>query len=186
MKKIITILILFFIICFYFNVQSFNFINNVNNKYCSYKMDMENAITNEYNIYADGVRICGANGHQLHIINNPNAKEVTYAEVKAFIILDKTDEFIYDYNSFICTDYSEMVHNNAEQHEIKSGMIIVDFTNGIGHIFNVFNTTDKGLIYVDCTEYDTYIDSFEIGSTINYCNNEYYMNGTISDIWIHW
>jgi len=145
-----------------------------------------NSTTNDYYIYEEGAMLVGANGHQLHVINNPNATDVTYAEVKAFIVLDKTDEFIYNYDSFVCADYSELVHNNAEQYGIKAGMVSVDFTYGVGHMFNVFNTTDCGLIYVDCTEYDSYVDSFKIGSTMKYKNNDCYMDGIISDVWIYW
>ena len=154
--------------------------------FCFCVVDTQDTKKNEYYIYEDGAKLCGANGHQLHVINNPNATDVTYAEVKAFIVLDKTDEYTYNYNSFVCADYSELVHNNAEQSGIKAGMVSVDFTYGVGHMFNVFNTTDCGLIYVDCTEYDSYIDSFGVGSTIDYHNNEYYMDGIISEIWIYW
>ena len=47
----------------------------------------------------------------------------------------------------ICT-----LHNNAEANGIKSAFVAVLFSDtGTGHTLNAFNTTDKELVYVDCT-----------------------------------
>lgn len=62
----------------------------------------------------------------------------------------------------ICADFAERLHNNAEKAGIRCGYVSLDMVGysdpynlGIksdaGHACNVFETTDKGLIYIDCT-----------------------------------
>ncbi|MDD4876316.1 MAG: hypothetical protein PHQ86_04195 [Dehalococcoidales bacterium] len=62
----------------------------------------------------------------------------------------------------ICSDFAERLHNNAETAGIRCGYVSLDMTGytdpgnlGIapdsGHACNVFKTTDRGLIYIDCT-----------------------------------
>ncbi|MBA7697659.1 hypothetical protein ES703_106326 [subsurface metagenome] len=62
----------------------------------------------------------------------------------------------------ICADFAERLHNNAELAGIRCGYINLDMTGytdpndlGIpsdsGHACNVFETTDRGIIYIDCT-----------------------------------
>lgn len=59
-------------------------------------------------------------------------------------------------------DFAERLHNNAEMAGIRCGLVILDMVGyqdphnlGIepdaGHACNVFNTTDRGLVYIDCT-----------------------------------
>lgn len=143
-------------------------------------------INDNYYIYENDAMLVGADWNPLLKINNNSAKNITYNELKQFIHSDKTDEIEYNHSNFTCGDYSELVHNNAEQQGISAGMVSIDFIFGEGHMFNIFNTTDRGVIYVDCTEHDSYVDSFEVGSTMKYKNNEYYMDGIISEIWIYW
>jgi hypothetical protein len=62
----------------------------------------------------------------------------------------------------VCADFAERLHNNAEMAGIRCGYVSLDMTGytdpnnlGIasdsGHSCNVFETTDRGLIYIDCT-----------------------------------
>jgi hypothetical protein len=52
----------------------------------------------------------------------------------------------------ICTDFAERLHNNAEMAGIRCAYVHVDLSNSnAGHACNAFETTDKGLIYIDCT-----------------------------------
>jgi len=62
----------------------------------------------------------------------------------------------------VCSDFAERLHNNAEVAGIRCGYVSLDITGytdpsnlGIssdsGHACNVFETTDRGLIYIDCT-----------------------------------
>lgn len=75
----------------------------------------------------------------------------TWDELISFLESDDTDEQPYIEDLFVCADFAEMLHNNAEESGIKALYVGVDFIVGEGHALNAFNTTDKGLVYVDCT-----------------------------------
>jgi hypothetical protein len=51
----------------------------------------------------------------------------------------------------ICADFAERLHNNAEKAGMRCGYISLNFDTGEGHALNVFETTDRGLIYIDDT-----------------------------------
>lgn len=97
--------------------------------------------------YDHGAQLIGADGHKITLVNHKNATDVTYNEVITFIKNDKTDQNPYT-STYQCGDFAEDVHNNAELNNIKCGYVLVDRIN---HACNVFNTTDKGLIFIDCT-----------------------------------
>jgi len=90
-------------------------------------------------------------GSQMYIINYKNATDPTWDELITFLWKDGTDDHFYMNGSFVCADFSEMLHNNAEVSGIKAAWVSVDFVVGDGHALNAFNTTDNGLVYVDCT-----------------------------------
>ena len=89
--------------------------------------------------------------------NNRDATNPSWAELKAFLADDKTDKQPYSYGTFVCADFAEMLHNNAEAAGIRAAYATVILgpcsyypTSG-GHALNAFQTTDKALIYIDCT-----------------------------------
>ena len=121
-----------------------------------------------------------------HIINNRTAVNPTWQQLKAFIFADRTDEKPYIEDAFMCGDFAEEVHNNAERVGIRAGYVRVDlgptfyvpsfctppltvvdstgqvvrviegyctpgYEAGGFHALNVFYTTDRGLVYIDCT-----------------------------------
>ena len=111
-------------------------------------------------------------GNALYINNYPNVTNPTYYELVDFLLIDDTNKIRYDKNSFVCAEFSVTLHNNAEKAGIKAGVVTVDFENKkIGHALNVFETTDRGLIFIDSTGlthdnnfhyYDSIVD-LEIG-----------------------
>jgi hypothetical protein len=117
-----------------------------------------NKITKEY-VYMGGGTVIGADGHKIILINNTEATNPTWAELISFLKEDNTDEIIYDYNSFVCADFAECLHNNAEAAGIKAGYVCVtlgpaDYRSTIGgHALNIFETSDRGLVFIDCTGY---------------------------------
>lgn len=97
------------------------------------------------------LNIVGADGNKIVLVNNENAIDPSYEELKMFLKTDRTDTIPYDYDSFVCADFAEAVHNNAEKSGIKAGFVNIDFNEiNDGHACNVFNTTDRGLVFVDC------------------------------------
>ena len=106
----------------------------------------------DYNDPVKYLNIAGADGHRIKLVNNVNATDPSYEELKRFLKADLTDTIPYEYGSFVCADFAETVHNNAEEQGIKAGYVSVDFYEITeGHACNVFNTTDEGLVFVDCT-----------------------------------
>jgi len=110
-------------------------------------------------IYENGAIAVGRDGEPIELINNPNATDPTYAELIAFIKEDSTDEHRYfsgstEFSSlsYVCSDFAEDVHNNAEAAGIRAAWVSIDFGgDDEGHACNAFETTDKGLVYIDCT-----------------------------------
>lgn len=108
-------------------------------------------------IYINGGVIAGADGHWITLYNNPNAKNPTWNELETFLAQDKTDEHPYNLLTFVCADFAEMLHNNAEAAGIRAAYVCVwlgpcsYFPSGGGHCLNAFETTDHGLVYIDCT-----------------------------------
>jgi hypothetical protein len=60
---------------------------------------------------------------------------------------DRTDEQPYT-STYVCSDFAKALHDNAEAAGIKAGWVGAE---GANHAFNVFETTDKGTVYIDCT-----------------------------------
>lgn len=92
-----------------------------------------------------------ASGSKVCLVNYKNATDPTWDELIAFLHSDDTDEQPYLSASFVCADFAEMLHNNAEASGIRAAWVGVEFVVGEGHALTAFNTTDKGLVYVDCT-----------------------------------
>jgi hypothetical protein len=115
-----------------------------------------------------GAIVVGADGHQIALDNNPKARDVTWAELQQFLLDDQTNEIHYSDDVFVCADFAERLHNNAEEAGITAAYVSIDFGpediyslpdwstgcpsyHGGRHACNAFQTTDKGLIFVDDT-----------------------------------
>lgn len=112
------------------------------------KQDLDNYLDNGIN--KQELPIAKASGEAVQLVNYKNATDPTWDKLISFLRSDPTDEFLYN-NSFVCADFAEMLHNNAEKEGIKAGYVDVDFLDMEAHALNVFNTTDKGIVFVDCT-----------------------------------
>jgi len=112
--------------------------------------------TTKTHIYTDGRIEVRGSGEPIELINNPDATNPTFAEVVAFIERDRTDAYSYIFgppkNAFVCSDFAETVHNNAEAAGIRASWVGIDIEGETeGHALNAFETTDLGLVYIDCT-----------------------------------
>ena len=147
-----------------------------------------------------------ADNTPIMLINYRNATNPTWSELINFLQEDNTDSYVYNNDTFVCGDFAELLHNNAETQGIRAGVVFVDFSNPgpypyyttipyemammpeladhyyrgdcywsnedwvsllneekeniisefnteveYDHMINVFNTTDKGLVFVDST-----------------------------------
>ncbi len=90
-------------------------------------------------------------------LSNPS-----WSELEAFLLGDKTDQAPYIYPTYVCEDFARALQENAEKAGWRCGFVTVDvegypdwYGYGIpsdtGHALNAFETTDRGLVYIDCT-----------------------------------
>lgn len=97
-------------------------------------------------------------GNHVKLINNAKAKNPSWEQLVHFLRNDTTDRKTYDYNTFRCGSFAEELHNNAEAQGIAAAYVLTDNETWrtssnfhVLHAFNAFQTTDRGLIFVDCT-----------------------------------
>lgn len=111
-------------------------------------------------IYMDGAILVKGNYEPIILIDNPVASNVSYQVLKDFLYEDTTDEILYLWASitkdendvdFVCGDFAELLHNNAEVSGIRTGLVYVNLLSSEDHILNVFETIDKGIIFIDVT-----------------------------------
>lgn len=93
-----------------------------------------------------------ANGHKVWLHNNTEAKNPSWSQLKKFLNDDKTDAVPYQEKVFVCADFAEMLHNNAEAAGWRCAYVTINLSgSSAGHALNAFQTTDKDLVYIDCT-----------------------------------
>jgi len=106
-------------------------------------------------IYEDGKILVGGDGKPIELINNPNATNPTYAMLVAFIVANSVDTNTYfkgGPKAYVCSDFAEDVHNDAEAAGIRAAWVSIDLQGeDEGHALNLFETSDRGLVYIDCT-----------------------------------
>jgi hypothetical protein len=79
-----------------------------------------------------------------YAIHNP-----TYQEMKTFLAQDTTDSKTYAEDQYVCVDFSAAVNNNAEKNGIRCAIVDIFHPEGYGHTIVAFETTDKGLIFIE-------------------------------------
>jgi len=99
----------------------------------------------------DVLNAVGGSGSPIRLQENPQATDVSWEQVKEFVIQDDTNEHPYIANSFTLADFAAQLHNRAEAAGIKTAFVSVEFAEGPARALNAFNTTDRGLVYIDCT-----------------------------------
>ncbi len=91
-----------------------------------------------------------------------NLRNPSWLELKAFLLKDDTDEMEYVYPIVVCADFADRLKRNAEEEGWRCSVVSLDmvgytdpYNYGIasnaGHACNAFETTDRGLVYIDCT-----------------------------------
>jgi hypothetical protein len=105
-----------------------------------------------YTVCTDNNCHVGSDGSVVKITNYDNATDPSYDQLLTFLKADKNDEHPYIDGQYICVHFAKTLHDTAEKSGIKAAFIGCDFSdNSIGHAFNMFNTTDKGIVYIDDT-----------------------------------
>lgn len=81
---------------------------------------------------------------QIHGWKNP-----TYQEMQEFIISDETDLHLFKEGSYECKQYCFDVIRNARQQGYRAGYVTLSNPLGDDHAIVCFETTDKGLCFVE-------------------------------------
>ncbi len=103
-------------------------------------------------VYFNGSQVLGTDKQPIRLQNNVDAVDVSREYLMQFLLEDDTDRLPYVDGSFDCSEFAETLHNNAERAGIRAAYVCLSFAGtGSGHAMNAFNTTDAGLVYVDCT-----------------------------------
>lgn len=125
---------------------------------------LQSLLQNPDYTYENGAVLVDGADQPIRLKNNPLAVDVTFTDVINFIRQDTTDLLPYvdrgnpdGIKPFVCSDFAEAVHNNAEAAGIRAGYVTIDWVDGsIGHAVDVFETTDQGIVYIDCTGKSTF------------------------------
>ena len=76
-----------------------------------------------------------------------NLRDPTYQEALQFICSDQTDKNQYD-KSYTCVNFANDFINNALNKGYRCGYVITEFPE-TRHAIVCFNTSDKGLIFIE-------------------------------------
>lgn len=84
-------------------------------------------------------------------VTNADASNPTWTELLDFLLEDKTDQNPYVPDAYVCANFARDVHNNAERAGIRAADVSIELSDVGWHALNAFKTTDRGLVFIDCT-----------------------------------
>jgi hypothetical protein len=93
----------------------------------------------------------------------------TYQEMKTFMSQDPTNANTYMEDKYVCVDFAAAVSNNAEAKGIRCAVVDIFYPDGYGHTIVAFDTTDRGLIYVE-PQFDQEV-KLVVGKSYSQINN---------------
>jgi len=120
--------------------------------------DQDTSISEELKLYQDtyGMVYSGIQppyrglSSPILLVNKESSKNPTWAQLLEFLEKDKTEEGLYGFYG-VCGDFAQELHNNSESNGLKAAFVVTHLYEEDPHAFNAFKTTDKGLVFVDCT-----------------------------------
>lgn len=105
------------------------------------------------------------NDMPVKLLYNKDVIDPTFKQLVEFLEIDQTEKLKYIPGKFVCSNFAETLQHNAAKAGLRCGWVAINFRNGApSHACNVFNTVDRGLVFVDCTNsesgegYDTIVD----------------------------
>jgi hypothetical protein len=126
-------------------------------------------------VWHEKLPVLNTTGQPIMILDYRNATDPTYENLIKFLISDRTEYDDYVMPDYTCADFAARLHDDAEAKGIRCGIVsVVLNTSGFesawlnannslyldqyfsdspdkGHALVVFNTTDRGPVYVDST-----------------------------------
>ena len=118
-----------------------NEVNILNNQISTLNMNIRNT-KNSLNQTIEELELRKSN--PMYYLHDP-----IYSEAMTFIRDDTTNRNRYDEETYNCGHYSTDVNNNAENQGIRCSLVIVNLKDGDLHALVAFNTTDKGILYIE-------------------------------------
>jgi hypothetical protein len=111
-----------------------------------------------------------------------STNSITWTELVSFLEKDHTNWNPYVPGKYTCLDFSTDLVANATQQGIKTWIVAVDFTDGgPGHAFVAFETSDRGIVYIEPQADDTY-PIVAVGKNLCDSWGIYQCMGTVSSI----
>ena len=96
--------------------------------------------------------VTGPLGIPIQLAHTDEVDDVSWNELLEFLRQDPTDESLYIQDLYMCGTFAESLYNNAAAAGIRAAWVSLDIRGReIGHALNAFFTTDRGLVFVDCT-----------------------------------
>jgi hypothetical protein len=83
------------------------------------------------------------------IVNASVPRNPTYAEAAGFVASDKTDTRHYTAGTYTCADFAKDFQSSALKAGLSCGIVTTFFPDETSHDLDCFNTTDRGVIYVE-------------------------------------
>lgn len=83
------------------------------------------------------------------IFSDKSIKDPTYEKMMSFILQDQTNYNTYSFTDYVCEDFSNDVVANAKEQKIRAGIVYLDEPVGYGHAIVCFDTTDRGLYFLE-------------------------------------
>jgi hypothetical protein len=124
-------------------------------------------------VWTERLSIMNATSQHLTITEYRYATNVSYDTLMMFLNNDTSDMADYVSPNYTCGDFAVHLHDDAEAQGIRCGIVGVSLNvsgysgldtryvipshpgvednSDMGHGFTVFNTTDRGLVYIDAT-----------------------------------
>lgn len=90
--------------------------------------------------------------NEILLRNAKYSRDPTYKELIHFIKASRVNMKRFIPERYVCRHYATKLHNKAEKLGIRAGVVYIEFTDtDLMHCINVFDTRDKGLVFIDCT-----------------------------------
>jgi hypothetical protein len=111
-------------------------------------------------VRVDEQTLLNTKGNPVILKNNPKAVDLSWVELREFLLNDDTDSVHTVPGEWGYIDFAVRLHNNAEAKGVKAAFVIIQLgpswllPNGGYHYLNAFQTTDRGLQYVDCISFN--------------------------------
>ncbi|MBU2009400.1 MAG: hypothetical protein KJ624_06165 [Chloroflexi bacterium] len=83
--------------------------------------------------------------------SSPSLRNPTWGEVKYFLEQDDTNTKVYNDDQFDCSGFAITLRDRAWRYGFRSAYVEISFGETTGHALTAFQTTDKGLVYIDDT-----------------------------------